>query len=110
MQKTDMDFLVKSQGSQVGTNYQGKSENLGMRQIIHGLFSLFQFLLHQATLAMTKIVLTTEAISRTAQYSEMIPKEFISLHRQERRIIHVLGKNRGKTFHLFRFYFLERKG
>ena len=47
MQKTDMDFLVKSQGSQVGTNYQGKSENLGMRQIIHGLFSLFQFLLHQ---------------------------------------------------------------
>ena len=27
---------------------------------------------------MTKIVLTTEAISRTAQYSEMIPKEFIS--------------------------------
>ena len=47
MQKTDMDFLVKSQGSQVGTNYQGKSENLGMRQIIHGLFPLFQFLLHQ---------------------------------------------------------------
>ena len=42
-----MDFLVKSQGSQVGTNYQGKSENLGMRQIIDGLFPLFQFLLHQ---------------------------------------------------------------
>lgn len=73
-----MDFLVKSQGSQVGTNYQGKSENLGMRQIIHGLFSFSSFCCTNATLAMTKIVLTTEAISRTAQYSEMIPKEFIS--------------------------------
>ena len=56
-----------------------------------------------ATLAITSMVLTTEAVTITTQYWEMIPSEFINSHtRRQEKQPHVFGPKRGELLHFVR--------